>query len=44
MPLTKLLAVVASLASAVIVRDAAELRAALADGAPAIELVDDLYH
>ena len=43
MPLTKLLAVVASLASAVIVRDAAELRAALADGAPSIELVDDLY-
>ena len=43
MPLTKLLAVVASLASAVIVRDAAEFRAELALGAPSIELGDSLY-
>ena len=41
--LTKLLAVVASLASAVIVRDAAEFRAELARGAPSIELADNLY-
>ena len=37
--LTKLLAVVASLASAVVVRDAVEFRAELARGAPSIELV-----
>ena len=43
MPLTKVLAVVASLASAVIVRDAAEFRAELALGAPSIELGDSLY-
>ena len=41
--LTKLLAVVASLASAVVVRDAAEFRAELARGAPSIELADNLY-
>ena len=41
--LTKLLAVVASLASAVIVRDAAEFRAELARGAPSIELAGNLY-
>ena len=39
MPLTKLLAVVASLASAVIVRDATEFQAELASGAPSIELL-----
>ena len=43
MLLTKLLAVVASLATADVVRDAAELRAALADGAPSIELAADIY-
>ena len=36
MPLTKLLAVVASLASADVVRNAAEFRAELARGAPSI--------
>ena len=41
--LTKLLAVVASLASAVVVRDAVEFRAELARGAPSIELADNLY-
>ena len=41
--LTKLLAVVASLASAVIVRDATEFQAELASGAPSIELADNLY-
>ena len=43
MPFTKLLAVVSSLASAVVVRDAAEFRAELARGAPSIELADNLY-
>ena len=38
MLLAKLLAVVASLASAVIVRDSAGFRAELARGAPSIEL------
>ena len=41
--LTKLLAVVASLASADVVRNAAEFRAELAHGAPSIELADNLY-
>ena len=41
--LTKLLAVVASLASADVVRNAAEFRAELARGAPSIELADNLY-
>ena len=39
MLLTKLLVVVASLATADVVRNAAELRAALADGAPTIGLL-----
>ena len=43
MPLTKLIAAVVSIASAVIVRDAAEFRAELARGAPSIELADNLY-
>ena len=43
MPLTKLLAVVASLASAVIVRDATEFQAELASGAPSIDLAADIY-
>ena len=42
MMITKLLAV-AALASAVVVRDAAEFRAELARGAPSIELADNLY-
>ena len=44
--LTKLLAVVASLASAVVVRDAAEFRAELARGAPyggTLEVVDSTF-
>jgi len=41
MMITKLLAV-ASLASAVVVRDAAKLRAELARGAPSIELAADI--
>ena len=43
MPLTKLIAAVVSIASAVIVRDAAEFRAELARGAPSIELADSFY-
>jgi hypothetical protein len=42
MMITKLLAV-AALASAVVVRDAAEFRAELARGTPSIELADNLY-
>ena len=41
--LTKLLAVVASLASAVVVRDAAEFRVELARGASSIDLAADIY-